>query len=76
MHHAQYCKMYKIKTAYPGPVPTRYVFVPCNVIGPSLHPKMRITFLDNLDIRGRFVRGFIFQISTDNTKSMTLYDTM
>lgn len=26
------------------PSPSKYVFVPCSVIGPGLHPKIRINF--------------------------------
>lgn len=46
---------------YLSPVPTRYEFVPCNVINPLLHPKIRITFLDNLVTKGKYVKFFIIQ---------------
>ena len=39
-------------TAYLAPVPTRYVFVPCRVNGPGLHPKIRIILDDNCSTRG------------------------
>ena len=53
--------MVKFNIYYLVPVPTRYVFVPCNVIGPLLHPKILITRDDNLDINGKSVKGFIIK---------------
>lgn len=35
------------------PVPTRYVLVPCRVMGPGLQPKTRTTRLDSCSMRCR-----------------------
>lgn len=37
---------------YRFPLPTRYVFVPCNVIGPGLQPNIRYKFDVNFVITG------------------------
>lgn len=37
---------------YRLPSPIRYVFVPCNVIGPGLQPRIRINFELNFVIIG------------------------
>lgn len=39
-------------SAYRSPAPIRYVFVPCKVIGPGLHPNIRIRLALNLVIIG------------------------
>jgi hypothetical protein len=44
------------------PVPNKYVLVPCNVIGPGLHPRILIIRLDNFDTAGIIAAIFQYTI--------------
>jgi hypothetical protein len=46
------------------------VLVPCNVSGPGLHPKIRITLLDNFAIDGKFVKDIVTTSPTLFTEEM------
>lgn len=59
LEYASKCEKMSLKmlsnykeAAYRLPLPIKYVLVPCKVIGPGLHPKMRMRLLDSFVMAG------------------------